>query len=91
LSDPDAKSAYDRLARSRFDEHDCSKHPKVASDTEESFSNRARKLISRGYKPKDAVELVLEEIMLEYRHEPKRIEKARVDAQEFLSGLRKGF
>lgn len=90
LSDPEAKSAYDRLARAKFDEHECAAHPKMAAGAEDSFTTRARKLISRGYKPKDAVELVLEEIMLEYRNEPKKVEKARADAQEFLSDLRKG-
>jgi hypothetical protein len=91
LSDPEAKSAYDRLARAKFDEHECAAHPKMAAPAEEdSFSTRARKLISRGYKPKDAVELVLQEIMLEYRNEPKKVEKARADAQAFLNHLRKG-
>jgi hypothetical protein len=95
LTDPDARMAYDRLARAKFEEHLCPKHPRtqVAKPTppdEDSFRSRARELISRGYKPKDAVELVLEEILLEHRYEPKKIEKARADAEEFLSGLRRG-
>ena len=79
----------------KFEEHSCANHPRRQAPIppqpdEDSFCSRARKLISRGYKPKDAVELVLEEILLEHRYEPKKIEKARADAEEFLSGLRKG-
>ena len=95
LTDPDARRAYDRLARAKFEEHSCADHPRRQAPIppqpdEDSFCSRARKLLSRGYKPKDAVELVLEEILLEHRYEPKKIEKARADAEEFLSGLRKG-
>jgi len=95
LTDPDARRAYDRLARAKFEEHSCADHPRRQAPIppqpdEDSFGSRARKLLSRGYKPKDAVELVLEEILLEHRYEPKKIEKARADAEEFLSGLRKG-
>jgi hypothetical protein len=56
----------------------------------ESFSDRARKFIAHGYKPKDAVQLVLDEIMLEHRNQPSVIEKARVDAETFLRDLRQG-
>ncbi|PYX82537.1 MAG: hypothetical protein DMG70_14575 [Acidobacteria bacterium] len=95
LADPDARMAYDRLARAKFEEHICANHPKIQvaippPPDEYSFGSRARQLISRGYKPKDAVELVLEEILLEHRYEPKKIERARADAEEFLSGLRRG-
>src|SRR5437016_9979214 len=66
LADPDARMAYDRLARAKFEEHICANHPKIQvaippPPDEYSFGSRARQLISRGYKPKDAVELVLEE------------------------------
>src|SRR5207244_13478473 len=95
LKATDARIAYDRLPRAKFDDHSFANHPRRQAPIppqpdEDSFCSRARKLISRGYKPKDAVELVVEEILLEHRYEPKKIEKARADAEEFLSGLRKG-
>jgi hypothetical protein len=95
LTDPDARKAYDRLARAKFEEHICANHPRMQvaippPPDDDSFDSRARKLISRGYKPKDAVELVLEEILLEHRHDPKKIEQARADAEDFLSALRRG-
>src|SRR5207244_10463628 len=66
-----------RLARAKFEEHSCADHPRRQAPIppqpdEDSFGSRARKLLSRGYKPKDAVELVLEEILLEHRYEPKK-------------------
>src|ERR1700745_2350638 len=77
LSDPDAKEAYDRLARNGFQAHDCAKFLSVARHAnEKSFPDRVRELLTRGYKPKDAVELVLQEIRLEHRNEPKVLEKA---------------
>jgi hypothetical protein len=44
----------------------------------------------RGFRPKDAVELTLQEMMLEHRENPKLIEKARVDAEEFLRRVKEG-
>jgi hypothetical protein len=92
LEDPEARRAFDRLAQARFDQHKCIDYPRVGSSTpgHEAFSDRARKFIAHGYKPKDAVQLVLDEITLEYRHQPSVIEKARVDAEEFLRDLRQG-
>ena len=91
LSDADAKSAFDRLARARFQEHNCLKFsaPSGLAD-EKSFADRVRELVTRGYKPKDAVTLVLQEVTLEHRHEPKVMERAQADADEFLRRLREG-
>jgi hypothetical protein len=36
------------------------------TDTNSAFANRARILIMRGFKPKDAVELVLHEVAIEW-------------------------
>ncbi len=61
-------------------------HQTVSPDVAE----RARTLIRTGYKPKDAVELVLQEIALEYRNDPRIMEKARGDAENFLLKISKG-
>ena len=90
LSDPEARSAFDRLAHARFEQHRCADYPRVAAIREESVSDRARKFIARGYKPKDAVQLVLDEIALEHRSQPSLIEKARIEGEEFLRRLREG-
>ena len=44
----------------------------------------------RGMKPKDAVEIMLQEIALECRRNPQMMEKARADADEFLRRIREG-
>jgi len=44
----------------------------------------------RGFKPKDAVEITLQEIMFEHRGDPATIEKARVDAEDFLRRVKEG-
>jgi|SRR5581483_11346812 hypothetical protein len=90
LTDPEAKSAFDRLAQARFEQHRCTDYPQAPGIREESVSDRARKFIARGYKPKDAVQLVLDEIALEHRSQPSVIEKARAEAEEFLMKLRQG-
>ena len=90
LADPEAKSAFDRLAHARFEQHRCLDYPRTAPIREESVSDRARKFIARGYKPKDAVQLVLDEIALEHRSQPSVIEKARAEAEEFLTKIRQG-
>ncbi len=92
LTDPDARSAFDRLASARFEKHRCTDHPKKSNTLPggESLSDRARKFIAHGYKPKDAVQLILDEIELEYRHQPSVLEKARREAEDFLRKLRQG-
>ena len=89
----DAKDAYDRLAAAKFREHMCEVQAGPAAPKSSSgliFADRARRLIKRGYKPKDAVEVVLQEIALEHRNEPNVMEKAREDAEDFLLKIRKG-
>lgn len=91
LTNPEAKSAFDRLAAAKFQEHDCATcGPKLQLSSEESFAERARKLIMRGFKPKDAIDIVLQEITLEHRNDTKKIEKARADAEEFLHKVKSG-
>ena len=92
LTDADAKAAYDRLASSKFQGHECSEYgPRTRPlRGKDLFAERARKLITRGYKPKDAAELVLQEINLEHRNEPKVLEEAKQDAEDFLRRVRQG-
>ncbi|MGA7402179.1 MAG: hypothetical protein WBW38_19335 [Candidatus Sulfotelmatobacter sp.] len=91
----EAMAAYDRLAAAKFREHQCAAEVSIPAankkpDTGSAFANRARILIMRGFKPKDAVELVLHEVATESGGNAKLIEKARVDAEEFLSKIRQG-
>src|SRR4249920_672855 len=93
LSSEEAKSAYDRLAASKFRAHICETQTTpapVKANTGPTLAERAGRLIKAGYKPKDAVELVTEEIILEHGHEPNAKEKARAEAEEFLYKIRKG-
>jgi hypothetical protein len=94
LSDPEAKAAYDRLASSKFNEHICelpaSRREIEDTSTEPTFDRRVRKLLKVGYKPKDAVEIALDEVALEHRNDPKVMDQARVDARDFLQGVREG-
>jgi len=91
LTDPEAKNAYDRLASVKFQDHSCADHGQRSSATEqEGFADSARKLVMRGFKPKDAVELILQEIMLENRSDPKAVERARADAEDFLRRVKQG-
>ena len=54
------------------------------------LTERARVLIKRGYTPKVAVELALQETEVEHRNDPRIMEKARADAEDFLLRARKG-
>jgi hypothetical protein len=93
LASEEAKSAYDRLAAAKFREHTCEVQtpaPIVKTNAGPTFAERAGKLIKAGYKPKDAIELVMQEIILENGHEPGIREKARADAEEFLRRVGKG-
>ena len=47
-------------------------------------------LIKRGYKPKVAVELALQETEIEHGHDPTVMQKARADAEDFLQRVGKG-
>lgn len=91
LTDQEARSAYDRLAASKFQDHDCSVHgePAVLVDSE-SFAARARKLVTRGFKPKDAAQITLQEITFENRNDPKATSRAQADAEDFLRRVKDG-
>ena len=95
LSGKEAVVAYDRLAGVKFREHVCETRPsapiqetKRAGDT--PFAERARTLVKRGYTPKVAVELVLQETEVEYGNDAKIMKKARADGEDFLLRARKG-
>jgi len=93
----EAKAAYDRLAAAKFREHTCPPGTRLSAakleappDAGVTFADRARSLIKRGYKPKVAVELVLHEMEFEHGSNPRIIEKARADAEDFLIRIREG-
>jgi hypothetical protein len=91
LTNPEAKSAYDRLASGKFQEHECAQHVQRSRTADgESFAERARKLVMRGFKPKDAADITLQEIMLEHRNEAGAVQRARADAEDFLRRVKDG-
>ena len=91
LASPEARSAYNRLASAQFQQHHCTNHAKTTGRRErEPFIESARELVKRGFKPKDAVDIILAEIKLESRADPNTLEKARADADEFLRRIREG-
>jgi hypothetical protein len=96
LADPEARRAYDRLAAAKFREHQCESKFQSRSElptpqpSNTGFAERARVLVMRGYKPKDAVELVLQEMALEYAGHASIMERARKESQEFLDKIRRG-
>jgi len=91
LTDQEAKSAYNRLASCKFQEHDCTEHgpPQALADIE-SFAARARQLVMRGFKPKDAAQITLQEIMFEQRNDPSLVKRAQNDAEDFLRRVKEG-
>ena len=91
LSDPEAKTAYDRLAAAKFREHKCGDHlARLISPPTESFTARIRSMVAHGFKPKDAVELFLQEVAIEYPNQPKILEQAKAEGEDFLRRLRAG-
>jgi hypothetical protein len=97
LSGEEAMGAYHRLAALKFREHDCepetshsvaNQETKRGADT--TFAERAGMLVMRGYKPKDAVELILQQTVIECGNDPRMMEKVRADAEDFLLRVRKG-
>ena len=81
------------MASSKFDEHRCEQEdaPPIAKPkTGPTIAERARLLIMRGCKPKDAVEIVLQDIALECRNDARVMEGAREEAEDFLMKVRKG-
>ncbi len=94
LSSPEARKAYDRLAASTFREHVC-ELPVTHQDIEDTstaptFTKRVMKLVKVGYKPKDAVQIALDDVALEHGNDPKVMAQARADAQDFLQKVREG-
>jgi len=97
LGGEEAMGAYDRLATVKFREHTCEAEtsffavkPETTQSSDNAFADRARTLIKRGYTPKVAVDLVLHETEIEHGHDPRTMEKARADAEDFLRRARKG-
>lgn len=91
LTEGEAKSAYDRLAAGKFREHDCDSYlTRLASVQAPSNSERIRRLVAQGFKPKDAVEIVLQEVGLESAGDAKVMAQARADAEDFLRRIREG-
>jgi hypothetical protein len=91
LSDPEAKTAYDRLAAAKFRDHSCDDHrSRLISPAADSFTARIRSMVAHGFKPKDAVELFLQEIAIEYPSEPKILAQAKAEGEDFLRRLRAG-
>jgi hypothetical protein len=81
----------------KFREHKCEAEIGLSTAKEETkrdadtaFAERARMLIKRGYRPKVAVDLVLHETEIEHRNDPRIMEKARADAEDFLLRVRNG-
>jgi hypothetical protein len=91
LADPAAKSAYDRLAAGKFSQHNCESCPVRPKATEPlSFTPRIRKLVAQGFKPKDAVEILLQEVAFESRNDASALARARADGEDFLRRMREG-
>lgn len=92
LTDAEAKTAYDRLAASKFKGHKCEDHlTRLASAAQQdSFTARIKKMVTQGFKPKDAVELFLQEAALEFRGQPKVLAQAKTEADDFLRRLKAG-
>jgi PilZ domain-containing protein len=89
--------AYGRPADTKIRVHRGEAEPRVSArqqetqrDADTAFADRARILIKRGYTPKVAVELVLHEMEFEQGSNSKRMEKARADAENFLTRARQG-
>jgi len=91
LSAPEAKSAYDRLAEGKFRQHLCEDYrPRLPSPAAGSFMPRLKKLVGQGFKPKDAVEILLQEVELETRGDQKTLQQVRADGEDFLRRVRLG-
>jgi hypothetical protein len=106
LSGDEATAAYNRLAAVKFREHKCEAETNLSAAKQETkrspaadaalaegartLTERARMLIKRGYTPKVAVELALQETEVEHGNDPRIMERARADAEDFLRRARKG-
>jgi len=96
LSGEEAMAAYDRLAGAKFREHKCeaastmpAAKPEIRTE-DTAFALRCRELLKRGFKPKVAAELVLQEMEIEHGRDPKFMERTRAAAADFLLKVGKG-
>jgi hypothetical protein len=94
FGDAQAKLAYDRLAFAKFREHACEikslSYQLADTSNEPTFIERVRKLLSMGYKPRDAVDLALGEVELEHPKDPEIMAKSREEGADFLRKAREG-
>jgi hypothetical protein len=56
----------------------------------DSFINRTKGLVMRGFAPKDAAEIAAREIMFENDHDPDIARKVQREAQDFLRRVKEG-
>jgi hypothetical protein len=96
LTGQEAMRAYHRLAAAKFREHECESETSLSVAKQgkkgdaDTFAERAGMLVKRGYKPKDAAELILQQTVIECGNDPRMMEKARADAEDFLLRVRSG-
>ena len=91
LAASDAKAAYDRLAEGKFRQHSCEHfRPRMQAPEAGSYLTRLKKLVAQGFKPKDAVEILLQEVELETRGDQRVMQQARQDGEDFLRRVRQG-
>lgn len=91
LTDGEAKNAYDRLAAAKFRGHECRNYlTRLLLAQPSGFTERIRKLVAKGFKPKDAVDIVLQEVSLESNGDIKLLAQARADGDDFLRRIRAG-
>jgi len=57
---------------------------------QDSFAERARQLVIRGFNAKDAAEITMQEIEFESRNDPASTEQAHRDAADFLRRVKGG-
>src|SRR2546428_6457917 len=67
LADPEAKAAYDRIASANFAKHTYRAISKEPKPSQEGNIAHLRNLVIHGMKPKDAVEIMLQEVAFECR------------------------
>ena len=79
------KEGLRQLASAKFQRHDCATHQPVASLDPDTFIARAKGLVMRGFKPKDAAEIASKEIMFENDHDPDIARKVQIEVNDFLA------
>src|SRR5436305_66461 len=84
------KEGLRQTASAKFQRHDCATHQPVASLDPDSFIARAKGLVKRGFKPKDAADITAREIMFENHDDPDIARKVQIEAQGFLRRVKEG-